>query len=236
MRIFNVVATVAALGVAGAAPALAEEHIRVTGEGRVSAAPDMATVTLGVISEGTTAGEAMGANGQAMRKVMEALTGAGLETRDVQTSGLTLNPVYADPPQGSAPDAGPRIRGFQAQNMVTLRVRALDNLGAVLDAAVNSGANNLYGVSFGLQNPEARLDEARKAAVADARRKAELYAAAAGVTLGAVESIDEQGSGGGMPMPQMRASFAKEADTPVAGGEVDLNANVEVVYDIAPAK
>jgi len=116
--------------------------------------------------------------------------------------------------------------------MVTVRVRALDSLGGVLDAAVGQGANNLYGLSFGLQEPEPKLDEARRDAIADARRKAELYALAAGVTLGEVVSISEQ-TGYDRPMPEMRAaSFAKDSGVPVAEGELSLTASVTVVYDL----
>lgn len=233
MRIFNVVATVMALGAVAAGPALAQEdegHITVTGNGSAEAVPDMASVSLGVVTEAATAAEAMAANSAALAEVMATLTGAGIEARDIQSSGLNLSPAYEDNYQGGS--EGPKVRGFIAQNMVTVRVRALDSLGGVLDAAVGQGANNLYGLTFGLQEPEPKLDEARRDAVADARRKAELYATAAGVTLGEVVSISEQVDYGG-PMPQMRAaSFAKDSGVPVAEGELSLTANVTIVYDL----
>lgn len=233
MRIFNVVAMALALGAAAAGPALAQDdegHITVTGNGSAEAVPDMASVSLGVVTEAATAAEAMAANSAALSEVMATLTGAGIESRDIQSSGLNLSPAYEDNYQGGP--EGPKVRGFIAQNMVTVRVRALDSLGGVLDAAVGQGANNLYGLSFGLQEPEPKLDEARRDAVADARRKAELYALAAGVTLGEVVSISEQIDRVG-PMPEMRAaSFAKDSGVPVAEGELSLTASVTVVYDL----
>ena len=233
MRIFNVVAMVAALGAGAGAPALAqadEGHITVTGNGSAEAVPDMASVSLGVVTEAATAAEAMAANSAALAEVMATLTGAGIEARDIQTSGLSLNPAYEDNYQGGP--EGPKVRGFIAQNNVTVRVRALDSLGGVLDAAVGQGANTLYGLSFGLQEPEPKMDDARRDAIADARRKAELYALAAGVTLGEVVSISEQVNYGG-PMPEMRAaSFAKDSGVPVAEGELSLSASVTVVYDL----
>ncbi len=233
MRIFNVVATAVALGGAAAGPALAqaaESHITVTGNGSAEAAPDMASVSLGVVTEAATAAGAMAANSAALTEVMATLAEAGIEPRDIQSSGLTLSPAYEDTYQGGP--EGPRVRGFVAQNMVTVRVRALGSLGGVLDAAVGHGANTLYGLGFGLQDPEPKLDDARREAIADARRKAELYALAAGVTLGEVVSISEQVDYG-RPMPEMRAaSFAKDAGVPVAEGELNLTASVTVVYDL----
>ncbi|MBC7139449.1 MAG: SIMPL domain-containing protein [Defluviimonas sp.] len=233
MRIFNVVATAVALGGAAAGPALAqaaEGHITVTGNGSAEATPDMASVSLGVVTEAATAAGAMAANSAALTEVMATLAEAGIEPRDIQSSGLTLSPAYEDTYQGGP--EGPRVRGFVAQNMVTVRVRALGSLGGVLDAAVGQGANTLYGLGFGLQDPVPKLDDARREAIADARRKAELYALAAGVTLGEVVSISEQVDYG-RPMPEMRAaSFAKDAGVPVAEGELNLTASVTVVYDL----
>ncbi|AMY70093.1 SIMPL domain-containing protein [Frigidibacter mobilis] len=235
MRIFNVVAMVAALGMGAGVPALAladEGHITVTGNGNAEAAPDMASVSLGVVTEAATAAEAMAANSAALTEVLATLTGAGIERRDIQSSGLSLSPAYEDNYQGGP--EGPKVRGFIAQNNVTVRVRALDSLGGVLDAAVGQGANNLYGLTFGLQDPGPKMDDARRDAVADARRKAELYALAAGVKLGEVISISEQVDYGGPIPQQMRAaSFAKDSGVPVAEGELSLSASVTVVYDLA---
>jgi uncharacterized protein len=205
-------------------------QITVTGDGRVEAAPDLATITIGVTTQGKTAAEAMEANSAALSVVLANLRATGVADRDLQTSGLSLNPVWSN----YASSQAPQITGFQAMNMLTVRVRALDTLGDVLDAAVKDGANTLNGLAFGVDNPAPLLDEARTRAVADARRKAEVLAAAAGVTLGRILTIGE--GGGGSPMPQYRMEASMAADSvPVAQGEVSLSANVAVVWEIAPA-
>ena len=204
--------------------------ITVTGEGRVDQAPDMATVSLGVTTEGATAAEALGANSAEIAKVLERLGSAGIAPRDVQTTGLSVNPNWRNNSSGEAP----KISGFIANNGVTVRVRALDGLGAVLDAAVQDGANQLNGVEFGLQEPRPAQDEARRRAVADARARAELLAEAAGVKLGAIRSISEA-MGAPMPMPafRMAAEAVAGAPVPVAAGEVATTANVTIVWEIA---
>lgn len=214
-----------------ALPALAESlvpHISVTGEGRVDAVPDMATVSLGVTTQGATAAEAMTANSAAVQAVLDRLVAAGIAARDVQTSGLSLNP------QWSNYESGPQqtIEGYVAANMVTVRVRALDTLGSVLDAAVADGANTLNGLGFGLANPEPALQEARAKAVQDSRARAETLAAAAGVTLGRVLSITEGGFSSPAPMPMYKAEAAMSA-VPVAEGEIGLSVTATVVWEIA---
>jgi len=203
-------------------------HITVTGEGRVDAAPDMATISLGVTSQGDTAAAAMAANSQALSRVLANLRAAGIEDRDLQTTGLALSPDWRGADDGSAP----RIVGYIASNMLTVQVRALDGLGAVLDAAVKDGANTVDGLSFGLADPEPVLDEARRRAVAVATHRAMLLTEAAGVSLGAVAAISE-GGGSFAPAPM----FAKAADmtaavVPVASGEVSMSASVTMVWEI----
>jgi hypothetical protein len=232
MRILSVLATALVL----AQPVFAEEAkptIVVTGEGRVDTAPDMATISLGVMTEGDTAAEALASNTAQLTAAIDRLRASGVADRDIQTSGLNLGPRYDYNRTNS--DGSAQITGFVASNMVTVRIRALDTLGTVLDAAVTDGANTLNGVTFGLQMPDPVLDAARKDAVADARRKAELYAAAAGVTLGKVQSITEQsGYTPPVPMAMADASFSKAegAPVPVQGGEVAVMANVTIVYAI----
>ncbi len=209
-------------------PALAEDmaRITVTGEGHVEARPDMATVSLGVMTEGTTAAEAMAANSIQLGMVLEQLRAAGIEERDIQTSGLSLNANW----QQTDADPVPRIAGYQASNMLTVRVRALDTLGGVLDRAISDGANTFNGLSFGLANPAPALDEARKRAVADAVARAKLLTVAAGLTLGPVVSISEGGGGGG-PVPMFRMEAASDA-VPVAAGEVATSASVTMVFEL----
>ncbi|MGB7262057.1 MAG: SIMPL domain-containing protein, partial [Albidovulum sp.] len=171
MRILNVIATVLAMSL----PVLAAAEtpmpmISVSGEGRVEIAPDMATVSLGVTNEADTATSALSANSEAVASVLERLAKAGVEARDIQTSGLSLGPRYDYNSSGGAP----KLTGYVASNTVTVRVRALETTGNILDLVVAGGANTLNGLSFGLQDDQTARDEARTRAVADAARKAEL--------------------------------------------------------------
>ena len=219
------------LGLAGSA--LADDHapatITVTGEGTVTAPPDLATVSLGVTTQGATAAEAMAANSTALAAVLERVKAAGVEDRDIQTSTLNLNPNWVTTDGSSAAT----ISGYVAMNVLSIRVRAMGTLGPVLDAAVADGANTLNGVSFGFQEPEPVMDEARKEAVASARARAELLTGAAGVSLGRILSISESGGyAAPMPMYRMDAAIAA-APVPVEGGEVGVTASVTITWEIA---
>lgn len=233
MRFLPIVFLTGAL-VAGQAPfALADDHspatITVTGEGVVTAAPDLATVSLGVTTQGATAAEAMAANTAALAKVLERVKAAGVEERDIQTSNLNLNPNWA----GTDGNGVPTIQGYVATNVVQLRVRDLPKLGEVLDAAITDGANTLNGISFGLAEPEPAMDDARKEAVQAAKARAELLTRAAGVGLGRIVSISESGGyAPPMPMYRMEAAMA-DAPVPVEGGEVGVTANVTITWEIA---
>lgn len=202
-------------------------QITVTGEGRVQAAPDMATITLGVTTQGPTAAEAMAANSAELAKVMDRLTASGVAARDMQTTGLSLYPEW----RPSADGQSQQIGGYTASNTLTLRIRALDTLGGVLDSAIQDGANTLNGVEFGLATPRPAEDEARKLAVADARARAELLAAAAGVELGGISTITEAGAMSD-PRPMMRMSADAAGAPPVAGGEIATIASVTITWDI----
>lgn len=204
-------------------------QITVTGEGRVAAAPDMATLRLGAAAEAKEAGEALRQTSDITQRILDRLGEAGIEARDIQTSGLSLSPLRQNYREGTAETPG--IAGYAASNGVTVRLRDLDRLGEVLDAVVSDGANTLDGLSFGLQEPRPLMDEARQLAVADARAKAELYAKAAGVTLGAVQSLVERG--GGSPGPYMAEMSMARGSVPVAAGELDVSADVQIVYEIA---
>src|SRR6202043_394432 len=208
-----------------AAPASAETEppalISVTGEATVSVAPDLAQIDGGVTSEAKTAREASDANNAAMGKVLLALKGAGIEEKDFQTSRLSLQPQY--PPNRAGPSA---IVGYRASNRVTVRLRDVTKVAGVIDTLVAAGANDIGGINFMVATASKLLDDARAQAVADARRKAEIYAKAAGVTLGAPLSISEEGTA---PRPVFRAKMAAEmAATPVAQGEETLSVTVNV--------
>jgi uncharacterized protein YggE len=227
MRILS--AALAVLLASAPPAALAEDAalITVTGEGHVEARPDMATVTLGVVTQGANAAEAMAANSVQLAAVLERLRASGIEERDIQTSGLTLNANW----QQTEIDPAPRIMGYQASNMLTVRVRKLDGLGPVLDQTIADGANTFNGLSFGLSDPAPSMNEARKRAVADAIARATLLTEAAGVTLGPVVSITE-GGGYGAPAPMYRIEADAASPVPVAAGEVSSSASVTMVFKI----
>jgi len=222
------------LAVAVTLPAQAQEAapprvITVTGEAVVAAIPDLAYVSIGVTEEATAAAEALRAMSEAMTAVMARLEAAGIAPTDLQTGQLSLEPRY----DHSSNDGVPKMTGFVATTMLDVRVRDLDLLGTVLDAVVQDGANRLGGVRFDLTDREPALDAARRDAVAVARARAELYAEAAGVTLGDLQSLSEQQNYGG-PQPMFARDMAMESmPVPMAAGEVNLSASVTLVYAIA---
>lgn len=201
----------------------APRTLTVSGTGSVALVPDMVTVTLGVHHEAPTAQEALQKMSEALGPVLAHLAESGVAERDIQTSGLSLGPVRVYP-EGEAP----RLTGYTASSTVSVRLRELDAVGAVLDSVIGEGANELSGISFSLADPAAAENEARRAAVMDARARAETYAEAAGVSLGEVQSISESGGGGPMPV----AYAMREASVPVAAGEIEISASVTMVYAI----
>jgi uncharacterized protein len=205
-----------------------EREIVVTGEGRVEVAPDMATVTGGVETQAETAEAALRANAERMQAVIEAVTAAGVAREDLQTNQIGLFPVYREQESGGWT---PEVIGYIARNMVAVRVREIPRVGAVLDAMAAAGANRMEGISFGIAEPGVHLDAAREAAVADARRKAELLAEAAGVGLGPVLGIRETRPFD-EPFP-MRAQADLAMESAVAEGTLTLEAMVEMVLAIA---
>ena len=209
-----------------AAPALAQTMpppaISVTGEANVSVAPDQVQIDGGVTSDAKTAREASDANNAAMGKVLLALKGAGIEEKDYQTSRLSLQPQFATPSKASERAQG--ILSFRASNRVTVKIRDVTKVANVIDVLVSAGANEIGGIHFTVTQASKVLDEAREKAIADARRKAEIYAKAAGVTLGEPISISEEGA----PVPVFRGKVAAPmaAGAPVAQGEEMLFAVV----------
>ena len=170
-----------------AAPALAQvppPMVSVTGEATVSVPPDQALIDGGVTSDAKTAREASDANNAAMGKVLLALKGAGIDEKDFQTSRLSLQPQYAPNRSGPSP-----VVGYRASNRVTVRLRDVTKVAGIIDVLVGAGANELGGINFMVSQASKQLDDIREKAIADARRKAEIYAKAAGVTLGAPLSI-----------------------------------------------
>ena len=232
MRPANHRAPFAAAIVAGAllaAPALAQTaepaSISVTGEATVSVPPDLAQVEAGVTSDARTAREASEANNAAMGKLLLALKAANIDQKDIQTSRLSLQPQYT--PNRAGPSA---VAGYRASNRVTVRLHDVTKVANTIDTLVGAGATDIGGINFMVSQASKLLDDARVEAIADARRKAEIYAKAAGVTLGAPLSIAEEGSAA--PVFRAKMVAAPMAATPVAQGEETLSITVSVSWAI----
>ncbi len=232
-----VLAIAASLAFAGAAQATEPQEqprtITITGEGEVSAAPDIAYVETGVVTEGKTAAEALAANTEAMNEVFKGLEEAGIEKKDMQTSQFSVYPVYEQvKPEENRPHT-PKIGGYRVQNQLTVTVRDLTKLGGILDQVVSLGSNQLSGIRFSIDKLEPLVNEARKNAVKNALEKAKLYAGAAGVALGEIMSISENGTS--MPQPYYAKDMmmrAEASSVPVAAGEQTLSASVTLVIKI----
>ncbi len=214
-----------------------ERLISVTGQGLVQARPDQATVTAGVVTQAATARAALTGNSSDMDRILQALKGGGIQERDLQTSGFSVEPVYTQPPNGydGSRPFEPRIAGYRVSNNVTVRIRDLARTGEILDQVVSLGSNSVSGPAFEVAEPKPVQEEARRDAVADAVSKAKLYADAAGVALGPVTRIDESGGQVPQPMPMMaakRESFADSA-VPVEAGDLTFQAQVSVTWRIA---
>jgi uncharacterized protein YggE len=220
----------AALATAGApanAQAVPPPTISVTGEATISVVPDRAQIDGGVTIDAKTAREASDANNKAMAAVVAALKGAGIAEADIQTSRISLQPQFAERRQ---PQPGPtQIIGYRASNRVTIRLRDVSKVAGTIDTLVTAGANDVGGINFTVSQESKLLDEARPKALEDARRKAEIYAKAANVRLGAPTSISEETQG--RPMPG-RAFKADAMSTPIAPGEETLRVSVSVSYEI----
>jgi uncharacterized protein YggE len=211
--------------------AAAEAAIIVSGEGTVSVAPDYAQVRAGVVTRAKTAAEASDANAKLMTAVIAALTNAGIARDDIQTAQFSVQPVYALP----QPGAEQKLTGFSVSNQLTIKVRPIAKVGDVLDRVIAAGATDAGNVTFLHSDLSKARDQAREAAVTDARRKAELYARAAGVKLGDVVWITE-GSGYVPPMPMVQARAMAPmaaAPTPIMSGEDALRAQITVGFAIA---
>jgi uncharacterized protein YggE len=206
----------------------AERLITVVGEGTVDVVPDMAAIRVGVTSQGKTAREASDATSKQMTALIAALKDAGIGERDMQTARLSLQPQY-EPNRSSG--GGSRIIAFQANNELSIKIRAIANVPGILDRAIGAGANEMSGIEFVVSKRDELLDKAREDAIADARRKAELYARAAGAKIGQPVSISEEGAAPPpFPMQALRAGAA----VPVVPGEQKLRAVVTVSYELTP--
>jgi uncharacterized protein YggE len=210
-----------------AATAVADEErrsITISASGSVSAAPDMARITSGVATEAPVARDAVTKNSEAMQKIIAGLKAAGIEEKDIQTTSFHIEPRYTRAREGEAPV----IDGYRATKPVQVVVHNLDKLGEVLDRLVSLGANEMAGLSFDVSQAEKLKDEARKEAVANAQRRAKLYADAAGVQLGEVLSIDEGGDN--PPRPVFAGRALNAPAVPIERGSETLEATVSVTW------
>lgn len=222
-------------GLAG--PATADDAARkliVTGTGTAAGEPDLITIDVGVMSVAGTAEEALAQNSSATAKVIGTIKAAGIRDKQIQTQRFDVIPVFENREMRDRSEPQePRIVGYRVQHMLNVRAADTSKLAMVLDKAVKSGANGIGQIRFSLEDPSALTDEALDAAVADARRKAERIAKAAGAKLGPILSIRE--GGGGVvdgPMPVM-AEMARSAAPPIQSGETSVSATVTVVWQIA---
>lgn len=208
----------------------AQPALNLSAYGEVRVAPDMATITFGVLTEAPTAQAAMADNARRMTEVFAVLRRAGIEERDIQTSGLNLSAQY-----DYVQNEPPRLRGYQASNRVTVQVMDIDATGRVADAVVAAGVNQIDGIAFGLKDAKAAEDQARVLAVRSLQDKARLYAQALGVELGPIRSLNE---GGGYSPPPPMPVFAMarmemaDASTPVAAGQLTVRIDITGTYDL----
>ena len=219
------VATVSAAPMAQAQDATAPSSITVQGAGEVSVQADVARVTIGVVERADTAAAAAAALDQALSSALGALEAAGVVREALRTTSLRLDVVQSYDQETQIQ----RVTGYEASSSVELTVRDLDRLGPLLDAAVTAGANQIAGVSFETSGKAALKAEARRAAVADARARAELYAQAAGVTLGPLIELRETGDGGFEPMARMSLA---DAGPPILAGDLTVRADITASWAI----
>lgn len=207
-----------------------DRWIEVTGEGSVRATPDFASVTLGVTTTAKDAQEAMAANAKSANALVALIKSDGVAPADIQTSGVSISPMFSNQPPAQA--RAPTITGYSVTDNVMVTVRDISGLGALLDKAVAAGANAIYGIGYGENDPSALLDKARPLAVADARRKAELYAAAGGAKIGRLMELTEEA--GARPVAFAARAYAQgaAAPTPIEAGEDKLAVTVTARFEL----
>jgi uncharacterized protein YggE len=223
-----------AVALAAARPAAAEDHppgppsLNLVATGEAQAAPDLAVITFGVTNQASDAADALAANRTQMSAVIAKLKALGVEAKDIRTSDLSLNPQYAYN-QGQAP----KLTGYQVSNTVSVTARDLAHLGALVDAVVSQGVNQVRGVSFALADPSKAEDAARLDALKQLAHKAELYARATGFHDVKLRRLSE-GAAAAPPQPRMlmMAKAADVASTPVEPGQLKIQVTVNAAYDL----
>ncbi|MBO6639403.1 MAG: SIMPL domain-containing protein [Roseitalea sp.] len=211
-------------------------QITVSATGTANVAPDMAVIGLTVLREAETARDALDANTMAMAEVLAAMQAEGIAERDLQTSNFNIQPRYVHPEPKNGVRPAPRIVGYQVSNSLTVRVRDLERLGAILDQSVTLGVNQGGGISFTNDDPSAAITEARTKAMQAAIGKAETLTEAAGIGLGRILTISEQSSEP-RPIAMARGAVmemaADAAPVPVAAGENTYRVSVNVTFELA---
>jgi len=207
--------------------------ITVTGNAAVEASPDEATVRIGILHQGGSAKEAQDEANKTVQATLKAIGDLGVPPQRIQTSRLTISPVYVQPRPGS--NEAPRITGYTAANVITVTLDILGLIGPVVDAGLENGANQLEGVQFGLRNDGPPRELALHLAVAEAKGKAAAIADALGVTLGSVQEVSESGSSA-VPLGEDKAVFAMASrgavPTPVSAGQIEIRVGVVLKYAI----
>jgi uncharacterized protein len=231
-RLIAAVAIVLTMAVPVYAPAQ-PATLTVTGQGSASAAPDIGMIRAGVETEGKTAAAALTANNALAARIIATLKEGGVAPGDLRTGNLRVDPIYANR-SGSSQQRTPEVAGYRVVNEVSITIRDLAGMGALLDRVVRAGANRINSVGFGLSDDSALTDEARRRAVAEARRIAAVDAEAAGVKLVKILSISEGGSFPPQPGPALRMSVEAASSVPVEAGESTVRASVTMVWEIAP--
>jgi uncharacterized protein len=201
-----------------------ERFVSVSAAGSVVAVPDTAYITAGVLTEGDTARDALSRNNVATAKLIDGLKAAGIAAKDIQTSQLSVSPRYTQPKEGRPAT----VNGYTVSNQVRVTVRDVKRLGEILDQTITLGANQMHGIAFEVSTAESLKDDARKAAMQNARRRAELYATAAGAQLGPVLRISEDVRDVAGPMTQK--SRVALSGVPVEAGTQTLEVEVHVTY------
>jgi len=207
--------------------------ISVTGQGTVSVTPDVATVQVGVVTQAAEASEALTQNSAAVARLLAVLKDDfNIAAKDLQTSNFSVNPQYDNNPRRGNLES-PKISSYMVSNQVSVKIRQLTDLGKLLDAAVRSGGNRVFGITFGVDDPSEVENQARRASVKDARARAELFAEAAGVKLGRVVSISEQSVPSISPRMMGRAMMASaERAVPVESGEQQVEASIQMIFEV----
>jgi uncharacterized protein YggE len=214
------------------------QTITVVGTGTNSVKPDIARASIGVETQGETVSEAVEANAETMEAILDALEEAGIDPEDIQTTNYSVHMErYPEPmPRAisSEPGEDEALPQYRVSNMVTITIRDLEGTSGVLDAAIAAGANNIWGVTFSLEDMSEAQAGARADAIGDAEARASALAELGGVELGPVMSISEVIGGGAVPTTVMAERALAAGAGPISSGELDVSYQVQVIYFVEP--